>query len=263
MNQIYKYPRTHHIRGSRLQPGDEDMEDVPFERLEGRHLVVEEKMDGANCAISFGPDGRLLLQSRGHYLTGGPRERQFDLFKTWAHTFSHDFREVLGERYVMYGEWMFAKHTVFYNALPHYFLEFDVLDLETDAFLSTHRRRDLLSQLWMVRSVPVVFEGKMNGLDNLKKLIVDSTAIVGDHRAELRMLAEEVGLDADQVLGETQQDRTMEGLYIKVEEDGQVLERYKFVRWEFLQTMISSESHWMDRPLIPNQLATGVNIFQA
>lgn len=61
------------LEGSRLQPGDEDLEQVPFERVRGRHLVVEEKLDGANAGISFGPDGELRLQSRGHYLTGGPR----------------------------------------------------------------------------------------------------------------------------------------------------------------------------------------------
>ena len=42
-----KYPRTHHLEGSRRQPGDEDLDSVPFRALIGRHLVVEEKVDGA------------------------------------------------------------------------------------------------------------------------------------------------------------------------------------------------------------------------
>ena len=42
-------------------------------------------MDGANSGVRFDPNSlELLLQSRGHYLTGGGRERQFDLFKRWA-----------------------------------------------------------------------------------------------------------------------------------------------------------------------------------
>jgi hypothetical protein len=261
MNQIYKYPRTHHIRGSRLQPGDEDLAAVPFSQLAGRHLVVEEKFDGANCAISFKDDGRLLLQSRGHYLTGGPRERQFDLLKTWANMYSRPFFEVLGERFVMYGEWMYAKHTVFYNALRHYFLEFDILDLETKEFLSTVRRHELLRQLPMVQSMPVLHQGPLQKMDQLTKLIVNSEAIVGDHVTELRGLAEAAGLRADQVVAETMEGRTMEGLYVKVEENGIVAERYKYVRWGFFQALMSSESHWMDRPIIPNQLAAGVDIF--
>lgn len=77
MDRIRKYPRTHHIEGSRLQSGDEGLAAIPFDELVGRHLVIEEKLDGANSAISFESDGMLLLQSRGHYLTGGAREAHF------------------------------------------------------------------------------------------------------------------------------------------------------------------------------------------
>jgi len=64
---IHKYPRTYHIEGSRIQPGDTDLDSVPFGVSADRHVVVEEKMDGSNAAISFTPEGELLLQSRGHY----------------------------------------------------------------------------------------------------------------------------------------------------------------------------------------------------
>jgi hypothetical protein len=33
MEQIYKYPRTHHIQGSRSQPGDEDLDSIPNENV--------------------------------------------------------------------------------------------------------------------------------------------------------------------------------------------------------------------------------------
>src|SRR5215813_175883 len=147
MNRLYKYPRTHHIESSGLQQGDEDLAVVPFSALVGRHLVVEEKMDGANSAISFAPDGAVLLQSRGHYLTGGPRERQFHLFKAWTSRYATELWEVLGDRYVLYGEWLYAKHTIYYTDLPHYFLEFDVLDTANGTFLATPTRRDLLRAL--------------------------------------------------------------------------------------------------------------------
>lgn len=141
---MHKYPRTQHLEGSRLQPGDEDLEAVPFARIAGRPLVVEEKIDGANVAVSFDPRGELRLQSRGHYLTGGRRERHFDLFKAWATVHGEALHQALGGRFVMYGEWVYAKHTVFYDALPHYFLEFDLLDQDSGRFLSTDRRRELL-----------------------------------------------------------------------------------------------------------------------
>ena len=141
--RMRKYPRTHHIEGSRRQVGDEDLDSVPFGALAGRHLVIEEKVDGANAGISFDGAGNLRLQSRGHFLTGGPRERHFALFKSWAARHQGRLYAAIGDRYVLYGEWVYAKHTVFYDALPHDFLEFDVLDTTTDRFLGTPERRVL------------------------------------------------------------------------------------------------------------------------
>ena len=138
--ELIKYPRTPHLSGSRLQPGDEDLSQIPFGDLQGKHLVVEEKCDGANSAISFGREGDLRLQSRGHYLTGGYRERHYHLLKQWANVHRAAFYEVLGDRYILYGEWMYAKHSVYYDALPHYFLEFDILDRENGCFLDTPSR---------------------------------------------------------------------------------------------------------------------------
>lgn len=144
---LKKYPRTPHLEGSRLQPGDEDLSQIPFSCIQGKHLVVEEKVDGANSAISFDEDGTLLLQSRGHYLIGGYRERHYNLMKQWAGIHQDAFFEVLGTRYILYGEWLYAKHTVYYDKLPHYFLEFDIFDQQEEIFLSTARRHEMLQGL--------------------------------------------------------------------------------------------------------------------
>jgi len=53
----------------------------------------------------------------------------------------------------------------------------------------------------------------------------------------------------------------MEGLYIKWEEDGCVRGRYKYVRDSFTQVVEQEGVHWLDRPLEPNQLRDGVDIF--
>ncbi len=263
-SSINKYPRTQHVEGSGVQRGDEDVGIAPFAQLSERYLVVEEKLDGANAAVSFTPGGELLLQSRGHYLMGGPRERQFALFKGWAARYSADLWEVLGGRYVMYGEWLYAKHTIFYTHLPHYFLEFDVLDTATGAFLSTARRRELLSGCPFVVPVHVLHAGEVASLAALRALIGPSHFITQDSEQRLALLrtaCAERGLDFERARRETETSGLMEGLYIKVEEGGEVRERYKYVREGFLQTVIDSESHWMDRPLLPNRLRPGVTLF--
>ncbi|MBX3200123.1 MAG: RNA ligase family protein [Labilithrix sp.] len=251
---ILKYPRTRHVEGSRLQPGDQDLDAVPWRDVGGRHLVVEEKIDGANAAIRFAPDGTLLLQSRGHYLAGGARERHFSALKPWARAHAERLREVLDDRYVMYGEWVYAKHTVYYDALPHYFLEFDVLDTATGAFLSTPRRRALLAPLPVV-SVPVLHEGPLRGLAELLDLVGPSRFKTGAWREHLGEEARSLELDVARVLDETDASNDMEGLYIKIEEGDRVVERLKWVRPDFLTSVVDSGTHWLSRPIVPNGLA--------
>lgn len=261
MNTIFKYPRTPHIEGSGLQKGDEDLSILPFRALIGKHLVIEEKMDGANSAVSVDEHGHLLLQSRGHYLVGGVREKQFDLFKTWAYRYTTELCTALTDRYVMYGEWLYAKHTIFYTDLPHYFLEFDIYDKMKKQFLSTERRRAFLYHLPFVVSVKVLYEGQIADIQALRALIGRSHFISDDVQVRLRALCVVQRLAIERVMKETDTSTLMEGLYVKVEEDGVVKERYKYVRSGFLQAVFDAESHWLDRPLLPNSLQTGVELF--
>jgi hypothetical protein len=253
MNELRKYPRTRHIAGSRLQPGDEDLAATPFAEISGRFLVVEEKLDGANAALSFDAEGKLWLQSRGHFLTGGGRERHFAPFKKWASEHAAAFHQRLGARYLMYGEWLYAKHTIFYDALPGYFMEFDILDRETGSFLTTESRRALLTGL-PLPSVPVLREGPVRRLEELTDLISRSLFKSDSWRKCLREDAAARGLDVERALNETDPSDDMEGLYIKVEEDGQVVARYKWVRHSFLSSVLESGSHWLSRPILPNRV---------
>lgn len=230
MRTIVKFPRTPHLEGSRSQPGDEGLPIISPRELHDCFLVIEEKLDGANSGLSFEEDGSLILQCRGHVLSGGPRERQFDLFKRWAHHHRGALWDVLGARYIMYGEWLYARHTIRYDRLPHYFLEFDLLDRETGQFLSTERRRNILAGAPVV-SVPVLGEG---AFDRFEQFLGTSRYA----SAEL-----------------------MEGLYIKCEEEGVVQGRYKYVRSGFLQSVEDQGEHWMDRPIEPNTLREGADLF--
>jgi hypothetical protein len=236
------------------------MDAIPLSALVGQHVVIEEKMDGANAGLSFDAEGRIWLQSRGHYLTGGYRERHWDLFKQWASCHADPLRERLGDRYLMYGEWLFAKHTVFYDALPHYFMEFDVFDRVDGVFLSTERRQTLLEGLPVV-SVSVLQEGTFGRKDTLAPLVGPSAFKTASWREVLGGVCDARGISEELTRRQTDRFDEMEGLYIKVEADGQVQDRFKFVRASFLQALGSAQGHWIDRPIVPNQLATGVDIF--
>ncbi len=181
MIPILKYPRTPHIAGSRLQPGDEDLGVIAPEVLEAGSLVIEEKLDGSNSGISFDRDGSLVLQSRGHVLTGGPREHQFNLLKRWANHYVAALRDILAGRYVMYGEWLYARHTIAYNQLPHYFLEFDMFDKDSGEFLSTERRASLLAG-GPVLSVPVLGTGSVGPVVVVEVVDTPDEAIAAANR---------------------------------------------------------------------------------
>ncbi len=254
IDKIIKYPRTPHLQGSRLQAGDEDLSQRPFSDIDGRHLVLEEKVDGANSAISFSPEGELRLQSRGHFLTGGYREKHYDLMKQWAAVHHDRFFKVLGTRYIMYGEWLYAKHSIYYDRLPSYFLEFDILDRETGLYLDTPSRHSLIKEL-PVHSVPVLAEGMFKSTEEIVSYLGDSHYISPENIANLHREAEKLGLDADAICRQTDDRPTMEGIYIKIEEDGAVVDRMKYVRNTFLQTAETATQAWLDRAIVPNGLA--------
>ncbi len=260
--ELIKYPRTQHLEGSKLQAGDHDLSQVKYESLAGKYITVEEKFDGANSGISFDENLNLKLQSRGHYLDGGPREGPWTLFKRWANHHQDSLFEVLGDRYLMFGEWMAHVHTVYYDSLPHYFLEFDVYDKQTDTFLDTARRHILLSAAPII-SVHVLYSGiAPKTLADLKSLIVPSISKSPDWRDSLKQIIarRELPISDAEINKYCGHNDLMEGLYIKVEEGGAVTERYKWVRSEFIQS-ITDDQHWLSKPKIPNGLKSGCDIF--
>lgn len=258
---LLKYPRTPHLEGSRLQPGDAQQDHVRLATLNGAHAVIEEKLDGANAAVSFTGAGTLLLQSRGHYLTGGGRERQFALLRQWATAHEGRLLERLEDRYVMYGEWLHAKHSVSYDRLPHYFCEFDVFDRVDGVFLSTPRRRLLLRDSPVV-SVPVLHAGTMPAsVKKLRALVQVSLAKSARWREAFEAQVHRQGLDLKIAWQQTDKSDLAEGLYVKVENEREVLGRFKWVRPDFVQTILDSGSHHSTRPLIPNGLAACVDLY--
>jgi hypothetical protein len=160
----------------------------------------------------------------------------------------------------MYGEWLYAKHTIFYDALPHYFFEFDVLDKVTGEFLSTAARRELLKDVPVI-SAPVLYTGPTPTAAGLAALVKPSSFQTTRWRESLTEVCDSRGLDAARALRETDSAGLSEGLYIKVEDGGRVTERFKFVRPGFTQAVDDSGEHWLNRPVIPNRLREGVDLF--
>lgn len=243
-----KYPKTVHLFGSKMADADKMLSEMLTNKLlatAGVDFVWESKLDGTNVGISFDEGGDLKIQNRGHILTSGEHP-QYNIFRNWAYTFVDRLRETLGTRYILFGEWCYAVHTVVYKSLPHYMNEFDVWDREEKKFLSTPKRREMLGSLvadGILAQVPVVWPEKVLGYGDSGKLTL----------AEARKLMETHG----PMYGEDKP----EGLYLKVEKKGEVVGRYKMVRDEFVQKIIDDDTHWKERPIVVQGLSEGVDIF--
>lgn len=259
MHAILKYPRTPHLRGSALQKGDDPARVSMSELRDRGEFIWEEKADGANCGISFSPDdGRLVLQSRGHSLEGGPRERQFSVLKQWARAFEKDLRDVLGREYVLYSEWMAALHSQFYDQLDDLLLSYDLYARSTGKWATTAERARILGNL--VTPVRVVHTGWVADRD-LPKLVKDSVYKSPRWKENLRAAAEAAGEDFELTMSRIDATSLAEGVYLKIETATETIGRFKFVRPGFVQAILDSGSHWATRPMIKNQLAPGVDMF--
>lgn len=235
-----KYPRTPHLFGSRGTDDDKHLDEKDsLAFLSDASLIVEEKIDGTNVGIHFA-DGELVLQCRGHLITEGMHP-QYDLFKQWSVVKQGVLQDTLSERFILFGEWVYATHSVHYRQLTHYFFEFDIYDKQERAFISLERRLELLEGT-DIPTVPVVHKGPV-GRERLESLIGPSA----------------FGSEFENPLS-GRVDNLMEGLYLRTEADGVVTARSKVVRPEFVEK-VKQSTHWQHMQMVPNILSDGADIW--
>ena len=219
---FFKFPSTPHltvpsgadIRSNKVMTADER------ETFLCHALTVEEKIDGANLGISFDAEGNLQAQNRGTFLRL-PEQGQWKKLGQWLAPRADSLLEHLSDRYILFGEWCYAQHSVPYNYLPNWFLGFDLYDRATGEFFSVTRRDDVFQRMGIIQ-VPQLAQGRFT-YEEIDGLLNQST--YGDHQAE--------------------------GLYIRYDENGWLKQRAKVVRPEFIQSM---DKHWSRMPIKPNRL---------
>ena len=220
---FHKFPRTPHLLwlGESSPREDKLLTRADAEDFLQHDVVVEEKVDGANLGLSVGPDGRIRAQSRGNYLDPGHSHAQWNPLWPWLARREAQLTGRLGQELMLFGEWCYARHTIAYEALPDWFLLFDVFESATGIFWSCDRRNSLAEELGLY-TVPRLFYGRLT-LQKISDLIGPSA--VGAPR--------------------------MEGIYLRRESSVHLFARAKVVSVMFKQQI---EEHWSRRPLIPNKL---------
>lgn len=226
---------------------------MQFNKLSGEFLTVEEKLDGTGVSIFFDSQLQPQLWHRGSPASA----KEFHRLHVWVATYADDLFDILEDRYVLFGEWMLHKHNIFYDRLPTYFFESDIYDRKNEIWLSTFARTSLLIRQDFIRSVPVLAAFKPTKLNQLTGLVKRSM-YQSEHWAEILWnKSEKEGLELKELLSQCDRTDLAEGLYIKREDEKQVLGRYKYVRPEFVQSIINSGTHLIDRVPFHNVAVQG------
>ncbi|RLN98844.1 hypothetical protein BBJ28_00024476 [Nothophytophthora sp. Chile5] len=240
---LLKFPRTPHLIDLGGATADDVVIDLNASNLPvdiATTLVITEKLDGANMGISLSSDGSLLVQNRSH-LVNSETHRQFKALGD----FLRSHREVLCAilhrdplfpgRFILYGEWLAATHSIAYTRLRSRFYAFDLFDRETGRFWDRSALEELLELSAAscdgvkaaIQMVPTLWKGRtLPSRDDLVEMVQQQSQFY---------------------------DGRVEVVYIKWECDGSVKERSKIVRGDF----IAGNEHWTQRDLHFNRLTSG------
>lgn len=194
------------------------------EEIFNSHEVrFEEKIDGSNIALRFEDDllfvknRRGFLDQRGLLDGRGSTKDQYSPIWNFAYSMKDNFDKLekyLGFTPTVYGEWVYARHTISYDLLPSYFIGFDIYYEKGEYFLNPMRTATALGQCGFY-SVPMLYTGE---LDSWEKL-------------ESRMNEKSVFSTTD----------LAEGIYIKASDGYKITHRFKMVRDDFMPG-----KHWDD-----------------
>jgi len=221
-DDFFKFPSTPHlatIAGADIR-GDKVLSESERDEFLQHHLVIEEKVDGANLGISFNSEGNIQAQNRGAYLHL-PGTGQWKKLGNWLTPRIDTLFEQLSNRYILFGEWCYAQHSVFYDRLPDWFLGFDIYDKQYGRFLS-ERERDALFEKIRIAQVPVITRGRFT-YQEIKKLLSQSKLT----------------------------SQSAEGIYLRIDQNDWLTQRAKLVQPMFIQSV---EQHWSRSVIKPNRL---------
>jgi RNA ligase len=211
-----KYPRTYHFDFS---PGvccdDKVMESS--QSFINKELTITEKLDGGSCCLCV--DG-VFARTHGS-IANHP---SFDPIKAMWSSIQHD----IPKDWSIYGESMYAKHSIHYKALTSYFLTFNMKIETTGEWLSWNDVKGYSDALGL-STVPELWSGTVTS------------------EKALRSLCDHLMKDGSRVGGDN-----IEGLVVRDARSFYDFETSvgKIVRKNHIQT----DEHWTTQKIVPNLL---------
>jgi len=147
---LLKYPRIYripHPSGYRCR-GKRYLEWSELAELFDGLVHIEEKLDGSQFSII--KEGKeILVYSRGRNLIEKHEPPAYKGIWMWVYTNYANLIK-LPEHYILYGEWLRVKHTVYYDMLPDWAVIFDVYDSLREVFLGYEEKMKVIKKLKLV-----------------------------------------------------------------------------------------------------------------
>lgn len=150
-----KYNRTFHVPWSPGMTSDDKMA-KDISALLNVPIVITEKIDGSNTSLE--KEGCF---ARTH--SGPPTHESFNGLKALHASLCY----MIPENLQLFGEWCFAKHSIAYEALPGYFLLFNI---RNNNYWESWEIVELWAEQLNIPTVPVLFKGIVNSENELKEL---------------------------------------------------------------------------------------------
>ncbi len=152
-----KYNRTYHLPWSKGATNDDKIA-TDIDNLINKKIIISEKMDGSNTSLEYSG-----CFARTH--SGPPTHLSFDGLKALHASVKYK----IPENFQIFGEWLYALHSIPYKALPSYFMMFNVRDLFTNQWLSWEEVEMWAEEL-KVPTVPVLFKGTVTSMKEFQEL---------------------------------------------------------------------------------------------
>lgn len=231
-NNYFKFPRTKHLYSLGSAERNDLLMTTPEQNMFlNKHIYIEEKIDGANLGISIDKETLAIkFQNRSHYVTPETHE-QFQKLHQWTSSYGTQLYNIMEPgRHILFGEWLYSKHSISYDKLPSYFIAFDMYDKKEHKFYTRNELETRLKNT-NIPIVPLIYEGKLkNKKEYLEKIKLNSKFYNGP----------------------------IEGLYVKIpDEDNKfIIGRGKIVRTDFLTEGTKFWTHTTK----PNTLSEGYGV---
>jgi len=156
-----KYPRTMHLPFSPGTTSDDRLMTADdLDVLLGEEVVLTEKMDGSNVCLT-----RTDVYARSH--AGAPAHKSFNTLKPLHSRLKNSIPSGLS----VFGEWVYAVHSIEYSILPSHLMIFGVRDDDLDFWWSWDDVEDFSSSALRLPTVPVILRGAFPGKDIFEKVV--------------------------------------------------------------------------------------------